>query len=146
MSSKNITIKKTNWAADKEDLSTIRRLVFIEEQHVPQVLEWDELDESSYHFLVAQNTKAIACARLQNDGKIGRMAVLKQFRNQGIGSQLLNFIVQTAEIDSIDKLYLYAQVSAIPFYESQGFYAVGDIFYEAEIAHRKMLKTDRANN
>ncbi len=140
MAKNNITIKITDWASHKQQLSNIRRLVFIEEQNVPEELEWDEFDESCYHFLATINDKTIACARLKPDGHIGRMAVLKPFRNQGIGSKLLEFVLNTAKNKAIYRLTLYAQVSAIAFYEKKDFVAVGDIFYDAGIPHRKMLK------
>jgi predicted GNAT family N-acyltransferase len=136
----NIKIRIADWHTDKDSLTQIRRQVFIEEQNVPEELEWDEYDETSSHFLVTLEDKAIACARLKPDGQIGRMAVMPELRGQGIASQLLQFILQTATNQNLKRLYLHAQVSAIPFYEKQGFIVSGDIFYEANIPHREMLK------
>lgn len=140
MSLDNIEIKQVSWQKHKEDLSTIRRQVFIEEQNVPEELEWDEYDESSIHFLATIEQKVIAVARLKPDGQIGRMAVLAEYRKQGTGSELLHFILQVATSKNFDKVYLHAQTTAIPFYEKQGFIIQGDIFYEANIPHRGMLK------
>lgn len=140
MPSNNITIKVANWSEEKSELSDIRRLVFIEEQNVPQEMEWDEFDETSTHFLVTLKNQAIACARLKADGQIGRMAVLAEYRNRGFGSKLLQFILTEADTQNINHVYLHAQVSAIPFYEKLGFVARGNIFYEADIPHREMYK------
>lgn len=140
MPSNNITIKVANWSEEKSELSNIRRLVFIEEQKVPQEMEWDEFDETSTHFLVTLKDQAIACARLKADGQIGRMAVLAEYRNRGFGSKLLQFILTEADTQNINHVYLHAQVSAIPFYEKLGFVARGNIFYEADIQHREMYK------
>lgn len=140
MSLDNIEIQQVSWQKHKEDLSTIRRQVFIEEQNVPEELEWDEYDESSIHFLATIEQKVIAAARLKPDGQIGRMAVLAEYRKQGTGSELLRFILQVATSKNFDKVYLHAQTTAIPFYEKQGFIMQGDIFYEANIPHRGMLK------
>lgn len=140
MSEKGIKIRIADWLTDKDKLAQIRRLVFIEEQNVPEELEWDEFDDISIHFLVTQNDQLIACARLKPDGQIGRMAVLASHRNQGTGSSLLKFVLQQAVKTKLDKVYLHAQETAISFYEKHGFTAVGDIFYEANIPHREMLK------
>ena len=140
MSKANIKIRIADWENDKKTLATIRRLVFIEEQGVPEDMEWDEFDISSTHFLVTCNGKNIASARLKPDGQIGRMAVLAEHRNQGIGSKLLQFILAQAAEQKLTKIRLHAQLEAIPFYEKQGFIASGDIFYEANIPHREMFK------
>lgn len=139
-SSQHLKIKVADWKTDSIDLKAIRLKVFVEEQNVPLELEWDEYDESSVHFLATLNGKVVAVARLKTDGQIGRMAVLREYRNQGIGSRLLQFILQYATQNNIDNIYLHAQVTAIPFYENNNFIATGETFYDANIAHRTMLK------
>lgn len=136
----HIDIRIADWPGDEKSLSKIRRLVFIEEQNVPEALEWDEYDLSSTHFIATLDNKVVATARLKPDGQIGRMAVLADYRHQGIGSQLLKFVMQNAASQNFRQVYLHAQVDAIPFYETQGFTTYGDTFYEADIPHRAMLK------
>lgn len=133
-------IRIADWAEDKEQLSAVRRQVFILEQQVPEELEWDEFDETSIHFIASLNGKTIGTARLKSDGQIGRMAVLEPYRHHGIGSQLLQLVLSTAEDKHYPRVYLHAQVEAIPFYIKQGFTSEGDIFYEADIPHRGMFK------
>ena len=140
MSSENIKIHIASWQNDKEVLAKIRRHIFIEEQNVPEELEWDEHDNSSTHFFVTSDDRVIAVARLKTDGQIGRMGVLAEYRRQGIGSKLLNFVLQLAASRNLDRVYLHAQTQAITFYQEHGFIARGDIFFEANIPHREMLK------
>ena len=135
-----INIRVAEWDRHKGALTEIRKKVFIEEQNVSQEMEWDGHDETAIHYLARLNDKAIACARLKTDGQIGRMAVLANYRNQGIGNKLLVFIIQHAMTNNFKQLFLHAQVSAIPFYEKQSFIAHGDIFIEANIPHREMYK------
>ena len=137
----HINIRIADWQADKEKLSTIRRRVFIDEQNVPEELEWDEDDATATHFLVTHDAIVIATARLKPDGQIGRMAVLAEYRNHGIGSQLLRFVLQTAANQNHKSIYLHAQTTAIHFYEKQGFETQGELFYEAGIPHRTMQLT-----
>ena len=144
MSDSNITIRMADWSKDRDSLQNIRRLVFVDEQKVPVELEWDEYDDTSSHFLVSMEGKNIATARLKADGQIGRMAVLADYRNQGIGTRLLNYVLCYAQNSGYKHLYLHAQTSAIAFYRKHGFTATGDIFYEADIPHRLMsLNFDR---
>jgi predicted GNAT family N-acyltransferase len=141
MPDNDIRIRVADWSsADRDELKDIRRRVFIEEQAVPAELEWDESDDTAIHFLATINDKSIACARMKTDGQIGRMAVLAEYRNRGIGDELLQAVLQQATEQKLKEVYLHAQVSAIPFYERQGFIASGEIFYEADIPHREMRK------
>src|SRR5690606_33294016 len=102
--------------------------------------EWDGLDEpaSTQHFVVLQDDEAIATARLLPDGKLGRMAVLREHRGQGVGREMLHHIVSYALSNQFKALFLHAQTHALPFYEKSGFKAYGEEFLEAGIAHRKM--------
>ena len=91
------TLHHTTWAKNKSELAHIRRLVFLEEQHVPEELEWDEHDQICHHILVTDNNNnPIATGRIKPDGHIGRMAVLKSWRDQGVGSTVLNALVEYA--------------------------------------------------
>jgi len=140
MPDQQIQCRVADWSLDKDALKGIRYRVFVEEQKVPVELEWDEYDDTAIHFIVTLSGETVACARLKSDGQIGRMAVLTEYRNQGIGQRLLQFVLRTAAEKKLQDVYLHAQVSAIPFYEKQGFTPVGEIFYEANIPHREMLK------
>jgi len=134
-------VKTTSWNESKKALSDIRRKVFIEEQNVPEELEWDEYDQDCTHILVTdENNIPIACGRLKADGHIGRMAVLKAHRATGIGTSILKELLNHAANLHIKKLYLHAQTSAISFYEKQGFEVSSEEFMDANIPHKSMEK------
>ena len=131
-------LEKTSWNKNQEALSEIRRTVFIQEQQVPEELEWDEFDQDSIHILVTDNSKPVATARMKPDGHIGRMAVLKDYRHSGIGSEILKALIQSAKDLHLESVYLHAQTVAIPFYEKQGFQVYSDEFLDAGIPHKSM--------
>jgi len=80
----------TAWKQSRDALGSVRRSVFIDEQQVPEELEWDEFDESSHHVLVTDAAnRPLATGRIKPDGHIGRMAVLPEYRQQGVGSAML---------------------------------------------------------
>ena len=103
-------------------------------------MEWDEHDEHCTHFLILRNNNAIGTARLLKNGQIGRMAILKYYRNQGIGSNLLQYIIDHAKNDGMKSTFVHAQETAIHFYLKKGFISHGDVFMEANIVHQKMKK------
>lgn len=114
--------------------------MFIEEQHVPKALELDEADKTCHHVLVTNaENQPIGTGRIGPDGHIGRMAVLKAYRRQGVGSALLAALLDYARQERYAGVYLHAQLSAIPFYERHGFVAEGEEFMDAGIAHRNMI-------
>ncbi len=139
MKTTDCDVEIVSWSADENDLKAIRTTVFIEEQNVPVELEWDGLDPDCIHFIVRSNSQAIATARLKPDGQIGRMAVLKHCRGLGIGSKLLNKILNHAKESGIKHVFLHAQVQVIGFYQQFGFVAEGEEFMDAGIPHRAMF-------
>ena len=137
--SQAVTTRIAYWQDDKDDLSAVRRQVFINEQHVPEEMEWDDYDQVSTHYLSSIGQSVVAVARLKPDGQLGRMAVLENYRNQGIGSELVHFILQDLNNKRIKKIYLNGQTTAVPFYKKLGFIEDGEDFYEANIPHLKMF-------
>jgi len=136
----NYSIIITSWKENQTPLSLVRKKVFIEEQNVPEELEWDNEDKNCIHVLALDGNKPIGTARMKEDGHIGRMAVLKEYRNKDIGSSLLQELIEYAQINNYTKLYLHAQVDAISFYEKHGFNVCSNIFMDAGIPHKTMTK------
>jgi predicted GNAT family N-acyltransferase len=123
---------------------SIRRRVFIEEQHVPEETELDENDHLAVHALAILDGRAVGCGRFVAHGtdevKIGRMAVFQELRSAGIGCRILEFLMEQARRRGFKNAVLHAQLSAEGFYLKQGFEPVGDVFEEAGIDHRMMRR------
>lgn len=136
----NWVVVEADWRADHQALSAIRREIFIEEQGVPESMEWDEDDATAIHFLVQQGTETLGVARLLHSGQIGRLAVAKSYRRQGIGSALLNAAISRAKERGLTEVFLHAQLSALPLYQPFGFAPEGEVFDEAGIPHQFMRK------
>lgn len=116
--------------------------MFIEEQRVPEEIELDADDAQAFHALAILAGAAVGCGRMLEHGvgevKIGRMAVLREFRNTGVGAHILRFLIECARTRGFGKAILHAQLTAEGFYLKEGFVAVGGVFDEAGIAHRLM--------
>ena len=127
---------------EKEYLSalTIRKEVFIKEQHVSRAEEIDEYEDSATHIITLKDGQALGTARWRftDEGvKLERFAVLKSFRVGGLGSALLQFALD--ELRDESNIYLYAQEQVISFYTKFNFESIGQIFFEAGIPHQKMV-------
>jgi len=145
------TIRIARWREDSKAIMQIRYEVFVQEQNVPPDLESDDFDAISWYVLAethkindeATNDKpgtAIACARLQPNGKITRMAVLKPWRRRGVGRQILQKLLEIADDNNLQDIYLHAQLSAADLYRKSGFIETGNQFEEAGIKHIKMTR------
>lgn len=135
----HFTVELVDWHARRSELQAIRRVVFVDEQGVPEELEWDEMDARCHHVLAfSPNGIAIGTGRLLPDGHIGRMAVLKPWRGRGVGSAILGALMKRARKEGFEAVRLHAQTHAVGFYAKHGFAVVGDEFMEAGIPHRVM--------
>ena len=135
------TLTETRWSRDAEHLAAVRRAVFIDEQGVPEALEWDEHDAVALHFLATTlDGSPIGCARLLPDGHVGRMAVLPAWRGHGVGRSLLAAVLNAARVCGHDELRLSAQTHAAGFYLRAGFVTQGTEYEEAGIPHVAMRK------
>lgn len=140
-----ITIEITSWHQQQPLLKYIRELVFIQEQNVPEELEWDNEDKTAIHVLAwsqfDDSTLAIGTARIIIKNKqayIGRMAVLSQWRKQGIGSRILQTCIDVCRQRGIKIIMLNAQTYALPFYQQAGFQITSEEFMDAGIPHKQM--------
>ncbi len=135
---------------DLQAVFSVRMQVFVIEQNVPSDEELDSYDATAVHLLAMINSsdrdsKIVGTARLLDKGnrlaKIGRVAVLKEFRGLGVGTELMNAAEYAAAEQGFIEILLEAQVHAIPFYEKLGYFAKGAIFLDANIEHRLMRKS-----
>ena len=121
----------------------LRRVVFIDEQGVPEACEVDDLDDQALHLLARWDGKPVGVARLLvlgDKGKIGRVCVLAAARGTGIGSALIHFAVARFRLmPGVAQVRLGAQVHALGFYAGLGFQAVGAVYDDAGIPHRDMV-------
>ena len=119
----------------------IRQKVFVEEQKVDGDEEYDEYESIAIHYLVFVDDQPAATSRWRHTDKgikLERFSVLPEFRNKGIGAALVKQVL--SDVVPFKKLiYLHAQVAAMNVYARNGFEPIGELFYEANIPHYKMI-------
>jgi len=118
----------------------IRHEVFVIGQNCPKEIEY-EFEEESIHYIAYCNSEAAGTARIretENGFKLERFAVLEKFRNKGLGSALIEHLLNETKPHN-RKIYLHAQLTAAPLYAKHDFKPEGDNFWEADIEHVKMV-------
>jgi predicted GNAT family N-acyltransferase len=141
MSRPGVQVEVVDYPAHRDLLHRVRHTVFVDEQQVPAALEIDALDPLSVHVLARDpQGQPVGAGRLTPDGRIGRMAVLADWRSHGVGEQLLLALVDAARQRGWREVSLHAQLPARAFYARQGFLPHGEVFEEAGIAHQHMRR------
>ncbi|MBI3371195.1 MAG: GNAT family N-acetyltransferase [Betaproteobacteria bacterium] len=134
-------IELLSWDDARAEASRIRSTVFVDEQQVPAEMEMDEIDPDCLHALAYSGERmAVGTGRLLPDGHIGRMAVLKAWRGQGVGGAILERLVAAASERGDREVALSAQIHALEFYRRHGFVEEGAVYEEAGIAHQAMRR------
>jgi predicted GNAT family N-acyltransferase len=133
------TVSLVSWHDGEPLLRAVRETVFIREQGVPEELEWDGLDEDCRHALaLSLQGEAIGCGRMLASGHIGRIAVLPQWREQRLGTAIMETLLAEASAQGLSRVDVDAQTQALPFYRSLGFVEQGEVFMDAGLPHIKM--------
>jgi predicted GNAT family N-acyltransferase len=131
-------VKHGRWDQLQQDAKLIRTQVFICEQGITEADEWDDQDLISQHFVIYDQDQPIATARLLENNSVGRVAVLKAYRGQGLGQMIMLEIISYAQKQRRSVLTLSSQVHAISFYEKLGFTVQGNSYDECGISHIEM--------
>ncbi len=138
------TVSLVCWHDGEPLLRAVREAVFMREQSVPVELEWDGLDEASRHVLaVSAKGDAIGCGRIvppmgDSPARIGRLAVLREWRGKRVGTALLEALLDYARSKKYPQVMLSAQKQALAFYRRFGFEESGAEYLDAGIPHISM--------
>lgn len=140
-----LDVRTGTWDELGREAQAIRTAVFVQEQQIPEEMEWDAADANCLH-AVAFNRfgMALGTGRLLEHApgvaKIGRMAVLQPMRGAAVGRAVLEALVTAARDRGERELLLHAQASAVGFYARAGFAVRGEPFTEAGIPHLEMVR------
>lgn len=137
-------IKITTFQQSEKEIRWLRDKVFGGEQGVPRDIDWDGEDPHCVQVLALDDDQTpVGTGRLRPDGKIGRLAVLANYRGKGIGADMLQALIHSARKNDLPQVYLHAQHQAISFYRRFDFHEEGAEFIEADIRHVKMIRSLR---
>ncbi|HEU4752795.1 MAG TPA: GNAT family N-acetyltransferase [Armatimonadota bacterium] len=120
----------------------VRVAVFVREQGGPPEDEPDAWDSAARHYVVAHGGRVIGAARLYEPSrrlaKIGRVALLPEYRGRGWGARLMKYLLGQARALGYGEVVLDSQTWACPFYRRFGFAPEGEEWIEGGLPHRRM--------
>lgn len=122
----------------------IRRTVFIEEQGVSEAVEFDDRDDEAQHLVARVGPEPRGTARVRlldgRTGKVERVAVLPDYRDDGIGKRVMETAHEYLRSKGRELSIVHAQSRVEAFYESLGYETVGEVDDETGISHVKMVR------
>jgi predicted GNAT family N-acyltransferase len=133
----------------EEDLKKafeIRKAVFVEEQGVPLVDEYDEFDNLNgqcEHILVYLEEQPVGTGRVRwvNEfGKLERICILEPYRKFGLGKVIITALEGIAHKSGATRVKLHGQTQAEGFYKKLGYQTSSNVFIEDGIPHLLMTK------
>ncbi len=127
-----------------KDCADIRKEVFCDEQKYPIDAEFDELDSAAPHLVVYKNAVPVGTGRVvyvdENSCHIGRIAVKKAYRKEGIGRAVVEELLRRVKEENISTVTIEAQTHAAGFYEKFGFELLSsEVIYDLHVPHYKMM-------
>lgn len=124
------------------DIQAVRATVFQVEQGVNASLDFDGLDPVAHHLVAYLNQQPVGTARIRllnpQLAKIERVAVIAEYRGQGIGQQIMIAALDWLKQQHIPECKIHAQTAVVQFYRNLGFQPYGKEFEEAGIPHLEM--------
>lgn len=106
-------------------------------------MEVDE-DNKGYHFGAFLDNVLVGVVSLfniGNDWQFRKLAVSDSVQMQGIGTQLLNYIIAFVEQEKGTRLWCNARLSATGFYIKDGFSQTGWVFHKNGVDYIVMQKS-----
>lgn len=141
----DLSLKVVQYLEAAAEIQAIRQAVFQKEQNVEPSLDFDGLDEVALHVIAYWRHQPVGTTRIRllsnQIAKIERVAVLSDYRGQGVGKALMETAIAFLSQQAISEIKLNAQVQTISFYEKLGFQPYGEEFEEAGILHIEMRRS-----
>jgi len=133
------------WVTSPDQLAgalDLRERVFCDEQGVPREEETDPHDAEALHLVALDGERAVVgTLRVLVRGdtaKIGRVAVERERRREGIALRMLELALERAIALGCTRAVLSAQTRATEVYRRAGFAVESGVYMEAGIEHVRM--------
>lgn len=127
-----------------EEAKFIRTTVFVDEQHF--VDEFENNENTAIHIVMYVDDKAVGTSRIIYQEKhscyvIGRFAILKEYRNLGLGHLLMEY-TEKVIIEQFGHIQvgISSQHQAQGFYEKSGYKATNETYLDQYCPHVWMIK------
>jgi predicted GNAT family N-acyltransferase len=131
-----------DWEKARFVAGPIRHAVFFESKDPLPGIEPDELDPKCVHAIAFDEAgNAVGTGRLDPEGHIGPMAVVKEWRRRGVGDAIIDALIEEARKRRYPAVSLSAPLQAAEFYRNHGFVPDGKVVKEGGVLQQKMRKS-----
>ena len=117
----NILICAGDWTSLKNHVQSIRNEVFKEDKQTFSSAKEDTLDFISRHVVIKAENNPVATGKLEPNGKIEKLSVLKNYHNLGYERLVLKKIISEAEVKKFSKVFIHAEGSKSGYLKNEGF-------------------------
>lgn len=132
-------IRRVDWQEHGELCANLRKQVFFDEARYHYFATLDGLDAECRHVLALDDQQQpIGCGRIDKDWRLSRIAVLRDRRQQGIGTALLNELIAIARDEQAGQVLCAVPVFSVDYYRQQQFEPVGSVYLESDVPHQRM--------
>lgn len=132
-------IRRVQWQDYGSQCAEIRKQVFFNEVRYGYYATLDGHDSRCRHALaLTEDGTPIGCGRLDENGRISRIAVLPAWRQQGIGTALLDELIAIARDSDASEVLCAVPVFSLDYYRGHGFEPVGAVTIEADVPIQQM--------
>jgi predicted GNAT family N-acyltransferase len=141
-----IVISVAETPADMQAVTELRRIVFGNEQRILLSRYEDPEDRFSLNLLASVGGQAVGAGRLTPAydraavPTIAWVATLPAYRNRGVGTAIVRALVEAADAEGYDTVYLNAQAHALGLYLAHGFKPIGQPQTIHGISHQAMIR------
>ncbi len=138
-------IRRVDWQEHGAICADLRKQVFFNEAQYHYFVALDGRDADARHVLALDaQQQPIGCGRISSDWQISRIAVLRPWRQRGIGTALLDELVAIARDAEVGEVFCAVPVFSLPYYRRQQFEAVGSVYNESDVPYQRMrLQLDK---
>jgi predicted GNAT family N-acyltransferase len=138
---RSFQFQHTTWQESSNDILDIRHRVFMIEQHIRDNVLCDLDDNECFH-VVVKNTQGdiVACGRITEEGRIGRLAVLLPYRGMGIGTKLFKTLIDIGKSKNLKNISLNAELGDQRFYNMQQFTSAGPVYMKQGVPHQMLAR------
>jgi GNAT superfamily N-acetyltransferase len=130
-----------SWQGDAATIRALREQVLINEMGL-SCGEFDASgDEGAFHVLVHDaGGRTIGAARMQRDGRIDYVVVLRPWRRKTVGGGLLSYLHHIAHVHRLEQIWSVVPDAARQFFEKNHFAPCGDQLPTAVIPGEKYFR------
>ncbi len=126
-----------------EESRFIRETVFLQEQGFET--EYDEYDNVAKTIVIYDGDEAIATCRLYWDPQVnchhvGRIAVLKHRRGEGLGAKIVTEAENVIKSMGGKEVFISGQIQVADFYKKLGYTQYGKVYMEENHPHVALKK------